>query len=93
MPIVPSLSDLDSDDYVSVSSDVTYDSDTQRQCIVADILEDDFLENVELFQFLLTTDDVYATLSPNVANVSILDTNGKWLSKCLYFLLSVNSCY
>ena len=70
------LSFIESDDYSGLSTEVVYGPDIVRQCVQLALLEDDVLEIVETFQVQLTTDDVSVMLNPDVATVSILDSNG-----------------
>ena len=63
-------------DFSSVSLALTFDSESSRMCILIPLVPDNLLEPVEVFETVLTSDDPDVTLTPEVANISILDTNG-----------------
>ena len=45
-------------------------------CVLIPLLLDTLLEQTEAFEAVLTSDDPYVTLTPEIATISILDTNG-----------------
>ena len=53
-----------------------FDSDNDRMCVSIPLLSDNLLEQTEAFEAVLTSDDPDVTLTPEVAAISILDTNG-----------------
>ena len=59
-----------------MSTELTFDSTTDRACVTIVIIDDDLLESTEEFQLLLRTDDDSVILDPVAAVVSISDTDG-----------------
>ncbi len=75
------------DDFSAVSSALMFDSEANRMCVLIPLISDNILEPIEMFEAVLTSDDPDVTLAPEVANISILDTNGMHV----YILCIVNS--
>ena len=64
------------EDYESVSSELTFDPMRSRACILVALQDDDLLESVEEIGVSLTTEEDQVTLSPDVAVIAIMDTDG-----------------
>ena len=60
-------------DYAGTTEDLIFDGSTDRNCVIVAITDDDILEDTENFFGTLTTTDSSVTLTPDRAQVNILE--------------------
>jgi len=63
-------------DYSSISTTLTFTSNTPEQCAYISILEDSILEDPENFFVHLATSDEDVKLQYNYSTITILDNDG-----------------
>ena len=63
-------------DYTAVTTELTFDSDRNRECVFIRLANDSLLEATEEFEVSLTTDEERVILNPERAVMTILDTDG-----------------
>ena len=71
------------DDFTTVRSPLMFDSESNIMCVVIPLSRDDLLEQAETFEAVLSSEDLYVILTPDVAAITILDTNGMQLMICV----------
>ena len=67
-------------DYVVTSSDLVFNATTSSQTVTIPILDDNIFEGSETIIMTLASADPAAILTPQTANVTIEDNDGKYLS-------------
>ena len=68
----------DPDDYTSLTAQLSFNENTDRQCVNISLTNDDILENVEEFEAILEVgNNVPVNLSPERAVVTITDDDGE----------------
>ena len=68
-------------DYASVSTQLEFDQDNQRQCVEIAIENDNDIEDTEVFSVFLMSPDGNVRITTNNATVQIADNSGKLLSE------------
>jgi len=68
-------------DYASISTQLEFDQDNQRQCVEIAIENDNDIEDPEVFFVFLMSPDGNVRITTNNATVQIADNSGKLLSE------------
>ena len=66
-----------SDDYETVSTELSFDSVSDRSCIEVNLIDDNVLEGREELQVSLSSEEEFVDLNPATAVVSVTDTDGE----------------
>ena len=69
---------IDKQDYSFQQMTFTFSRNNTQQCFNIGILDDDINEAEKIFFVMLTTSDPQVILSPDTANITILDNDGKY---------------
>ena len=64
-------------DYTPIVEDLVFTSSDDRRCRTIQTGDDSILETDEEFSLMLNTSDSSVTLSPEIANVTITNDDGK----------------
>ena len=65
------------DDYETVSTELSFDSVSDRSCIEVNLIDDNVLEGREELQVSLSSEEEFVDLNPATAVVSVADTDGE----------------
>ena len=67
------------DDYTSISTSISFDRETEEQCVDIPLENDDILESLENFEVILDPEDEERIiLSPEIAVVMVVDDDCKY---------------
>ena len=64
------------EDYETVTSELTFNSLSNRGCISVTLQDDNLLENIEEIGVSLITEDEQVILTPDTAIITVIDTDG-----------------
>ena len=59
-----------------MSTTIVFEFESNKACIFIQLSPDNLLEQTEDLEVVLSSDDPYVILTPDIATISILDTNG-----------------
>ena len=68
-------------DYASISTQLGFDQDNQRQCVEVAIENDNDIEDTEVFFVFLMSPDGSVRITTDNATIQIADNSGKLLSE------------